>query len=119
MASARSDQKNRPHGGAQGAAQSLLICATTSLSRGPSLAAPPRFARLCVDFRHHSRAETAPNRQRQVVETQRKGQLYVAITTFVSLDKVFQVERHVAHLKIAAVCAAAVVTSITRGTHTR
>ena len=52
-------------------------------------------------------------------ETQRKGQLYVAITTFVSLDKVFQVERHVAHLKIAAVCAAAVVTSITRGTDTR
>src|ERR1700689_3758313 len=72
MASARSDQKSRPRGGAQGAAQPLLICAPTSLSRGPSLAAPQDLLELCVDFRHHSRAETAPNRetQRQVVEAQ-------------------------------------------------
>src|ERR1700694_291184 len=39
MASARSDQKSRP----RGVAQPSLICATTSLSRGPSLAAPQDF----------------------------------------------------------------------------
>src|ERR1700684_704352 len=59
MASARSSRKSRPRGDAQVAAQSLLICPTTSLSRGPSLAAPQDFLELCVDFRHHSRAETA------------------------------------------------------------
>src|ERR1700722_7188768 len=68
MATARSDQKSRPRGGAQGAAQCLLICATTSFSRGPSLAARQDFARIVRQFSPSLKGRASPHSLRPNLE---------------------------------------------------